>query len=172
MKKRKPINFKGAGLFLFAKNEEGILYILLGKRKNSPYKGVFTVATGQSLHTEDKGKHGFFIRNYTEIKRETALREAKEEIVLLSPFAWPNSGELRSLFSVNVWFYDWENFFYLIPGNSLPKVEVGEHEVEAWNWYPTNALPDPLFPGIPLLSPPFTKLIERAKFLIGQSLET
>jgi len=163
MTRRKSINFRGAGLFLFAKNHQGILHILLGQRKYAPYRGVFTVATGQSLHTPDKDKTRFFVRRYVEPKRTTALREAQEEILLLPPHQWPDAKELISLFSINLWFYDWENFVYFFPGKDLPRVQVGEPEVHSWDWVPTTHLPEPLFPGIPLLSPPLVTLIRKAE---------
>jgi|GEM_PF-5843881 len=154
-------NFQGSGVFLFA-DVQG-LQVLLGKRLYPPYQGIFTVPTGQSDHTSDSHKAGFFVRQYTEPRNKTAIRELYEECLFPKDMDPIQEEDLNILRSFTSFAYNWTNFYCLLPVSQVPKIQVAyPKEVVSWNWYRVEDLPKPYFPGIPLISPDLKSLVDLA----------
>ena len=118
--------YRGAGIAFF-RQKDGRYEVFLGKRKHGPIgKGKWSFP-GDSMDARDGGDF------LTTAKRET--EEEMDQAVDDLP-ASP-----RGSFRINLGFYRWETFFYL-----LNSPETGDgfrfyHEMDPWGWFPLSALP-------------------------------
>ena len=117
--------YRGAGIAFF-RQKDGRYEVFLGKRKHNPGKGKWSFAGG-GMDARDGGD---FLA--------TAKRETEEE---MNKAVDNLAASPRGSFHINLGFYRWETFFYL-----LNSPETGDgfrfyHEMDPWGWFPLSALP-------------------------------
>ena len=118
--------YRGAGIAFF-RQKDGQYEVFLGKRKHGPIgKGKWSFPGG-GMAARDGGD---FLA--------TAKRETEEEMdqavdnLPASP---------RGSFFINLGFYRWETFFYLLDSSEMGDGFRFYHEMDPWGWFPLSALP-------------------------------
>jgi len=126
--------YRGAGLALVTRDENGVQRVLLGRRLIGPGKYTWSFPGGK--------------RHTGETAAVNALREASEEMELWKGApAWPRENAIQSIWSSP--FYDWTTFVWKVENRSLRMPQQGQDlEFEAWGWFEMNHLPFPLHYGV------------------------
>lgn len=104
--------YKGAGIAIFTKNEDGEYSILLGKRKYNPGKGKWSIPGGGYEVKKDKN---LFI---------TAVRETMEETGIDMNLIAKDLKPIVCKF--HFVFFTWDTYMYDLGNFSLPEFRIRE----------------------------------------------
>ena len=127
MKKIKP--YFGAGLLIWSQDDQGTIFVLLGKRAINPGMGKWSISGGKwdAEDIDEKGDPDYL---------KTALRETKEEIKFIINY----DETFMHLWNSRIPF-----FHYIVYAHQLPARRQFNHnnEFSELGWFPVDALPSP-----------------------------
>ena len=122
-----------AGLYMIQERAEGVFQVLLGYRKGRTAKAWG--APGGLIEKQDKNR------------KETALREFKEETGLSSRVLRKHQAEWIPLaHKKNFIFFTFKVYFAFL-GKPLLIPIPGSLEIQKFRWFATSSLPSTLLPG-------------------------
>ncbi|AEV30156.1 ADP-ribose pyrophosphatase [Sphaerochaeta pleomorpha str. Grapes] len=123
------IPYHGAGVLLWAKDEDDKMVILLGKRSINPEKGKWSIPGGgwdlRKDSFDDKGHPNYL---------KTAIKETNEELHFLIE-------DVTSI--VPIWRIHIPAFHFAVYSFQLPSQRIFHHNYEFFEtkWFPAEALP-------------------------------